>query len=177
MEGGLLKGTSEEGTDRGMDSARERGREEACGGGIERGREGAREGGKLQGRYPGEGTSQVPNREPIYTYINTYQERRGPFRKSPNKKAKCTEEIENRIVEEEGRERSLVYKKGTSCEWEAEARRGRGRWAKLNRHEGSVLIHPSAVNKDHLTCFYCNADHILSKRTEIETTLLIQKPL
>ena len=43
-----------------------------------------------------------------------YQERRDPFRKSTNKKAKRTEEIENRRVEEEGRERSLVYKKGTS---------------------------------------------------------------
>ena len=32
------------------------------------------------------------------------------------------------------------------------------------------------VNKDHLTCFYCNADNILNKRTEFETTLLIQKP-
>ena len=35
-EGGLTKGTSEEGTGRGMDS----GREEASGGGIERGMEG-----------------------------------------------------------------------------------------------------------------------------------------
>ena len=41
-----------------------------------------------------------------------YQKRRDPFRKSPNKKAKWTEKIENRRVEEEGRERSLVYKKG-----------------------------------------------------------------
>ena len=38
-EGGLMKGTSEEGTGRGIDG----GREEASGGGIERGREGARE--------------------------------------------------------------------------------------------------------------------------------------
>ena len=39
-EGGLMKGTSEEGTGRGMKA----GKEEASGGGIERGREGAREG-------------------------------------------------------------------------------------------------------------------------------------
>ena len=38
-----MKGTSEGGTGRGMDGARERGREEASGGGIGRGREGARE--------------------------------------------------------------------------------------------------------------------------------------
>ena len=62
-EGGLMKGTSEEGTGRGMDS----GREEASRG-IERGREGAWEpgrehgsqGGKLQGRYPEEGIGQYP---------------------------------------------------------------------------------------------------------------------
>ena len=41
-----MKGTSEEGTGRGMDS----GREEACGGGIERGIEGSK-GGKLQWMY------------------------------------------------------------------------------------------------------------------------------
>ena len=39
-EGGLVKGTSEEGTGRGMD--KDSGREEASRGGIERGREGAR---------------------------------------------------------------------------------------------------------------------------------------
>ena len=47
-------------------------------------------------------------------YKDMYQERRDPFRKSTNKKAKRTEEIENRRVEEEGRERSLVYKKRSS---------------------------------------------------------------
>ena len=41
-EGGMVKGTSEEGTGRDMDS----GREEASRGGIERGREGAREQGR-----------------------------------------------------------------------------------------------------------------------------------
>ena len=41
-EGGLLKGTSEEGTDRGMDGARARG----------------------EGSYPDYGTGQVHNREP-----------------------------------------------------------------------------------------------------------------
>ena len=41
-EGGLMKGTSEEGMGRGMDM--DSGREEASRGGIERGREGAREG-------------------------------------------------------------------------------------------------------------------------------------
>ena len=53
-EGGLMKATSEEGMERGMDGARERGSERrmdwASGGGIERGREGAWEQGKLQGR-------------------------------------------------------------------------------------------------------------------------------
>ena len=107
---------------------------------------------------------------------NVYQERRDPFRKSQNKKGKCTEEIENGRFDEDGRERSLVYKKGTSREWEAEARRGRGRRTKLNIQAGNVHIHPPALNKDHLTCFYCNADNILNKRTEFETTLIIQKP-
>ena len=45
-EGGLTKGTNEEGTGRGMDD----GREEASGGGIERGREGAREHGRETSR-------------------------------------------------------------------------------------------------------------------------------
>ena len=70
----------------------------------------------------------------------------------------------------------MVHKKGPRREWEAEARRGRGRRTKLNRQEGNVHTHPPAVNKDHLTCFYCNADNILNKRTAFETTLLIQKP-
>ena len=109
-------------------------------------------------------------------YVLLNQDRRDPFRNSPNKNAKCTEEIENRRVEEEGRERSLVYKKGRSCEREADDRRSRGRRTTLNRQEGNVHIHPPAVNKDHLTCFYCNAHTILNKRTEFETTLLIQKP-
>ena len=64
-EGGSLKGTSEEGTDRGMDGARERGEggsEEASVGGTERGREGNFKGGT--GLYPDEGTGQVHNREP-----------------------------------------------------------------------------------------------------------------
>ena len=39
MEEGLRKVTSDEGTERGMDGARERGREEASGG-MERGRQG-----------------------------------------------------------------------------------------------------------------------------------------
>ena len=49
-----MKGTSEEGTERGMGGGREDGRDEASGGGIEPGREG----GKLQRRYPEEGTGQ-----------------------------------------------------------------------------------------------------------------------
>ena len=65
-EGGLRKGTSEEGTELGMDGASERGEE-----GNERRREGAaergrgtgrsvggREGGKLQRMYPDENTGQ-----------------------------------------------------------------------------------------------------------------------
>ena len=43
-----------------------------------------------------------------------HQESRDPFRKSTYKQSKRTEEIENRRVEEEGRERSLVYKKRSS---------------------------------------------------------------
>ena len=70
----------------------------------------------------------------------------------------------------------MVHKKGPSREWETDARMGLGRRTKLNRQEGNVHTHPPAVNKDHLTCFYCNADNILNKRTEFETTLLIQKP-
>ena len=45
-EGGLLKGTSEEGTDRGMDRARARGKEEASGGGTEEGMEQLRKQGR-----------------------------------------------------------------------------------------------------------------------------------
>ena len=75
-EGRLMKGTNEEGTERGLDSPRERGREEARGGWIGRGEgskggKGAREGGKLQGMYPQEGTGQctvcsqtIPQRGP-----------------------------------------------------------------------------------------------------------------
>ena len=48
-----MKGTSEEGTGRGMCS----GREEANGGGIERGMEGE-QGRVIQGRYPEEDTGQ-----------------------------------------------------------------------------------------------------------------------
>ena len=51
-EGGLLKGTSEEGTGRGMDM--DSGREEVSRGGIEHGCKG----GKLQRRYPEEGIGQ-----------------------------------------------------------------------------------------------------------------------
>ena len=39
-EGGLMKGTSEEGTERGMDGRGKEGRKEASGGWIERGRKG-----------------------------------------------------------------------------------------------------------------------------------------
>ena len=58
-----MKRTNEEGTERGMDCARERGgRKRAEEGLSEEGREqevgGAREGGKLQGRYPEKGTGQ-----------------------------------------------------------------------------------------------------------------------
>ena len=64
-----MKGTSEEGTGRGMDN----GREEASGGGIERGMEVEQgsKGGKLQGRYPDEGTGQ-------YTVYSQTIPQRGP---------------------------------------------------------------------------------------------------
>ena len=45
-EGGLMKGTSEEGTERGMDGRGKEGREEASGGWIERGRKGVWEEGR-----------------------------------------------------------------------------------------------------------------------------------
>ena len=61
-----MKGTSEEGTGRGMDS----GREEASGGGIEPGMEGE-QGRELQGRYPEEGTGQ-------YTVYSQTIPQRGP---------------------------------------------------------------------------------------------------
>ena len=48
-----MKGTSEEGTERGIDGTRERGMEEASRGGIERGREGAWEQGK-EGNFKGD---------------------------------------------------------------------------------------------------------------------------
>ena len=65
-EGGLRKGTSENGTELGMDGARERGEggiERGCNGARERyreerGRKGDRVGGKLQGMYPDEDTGQ-----------------------------------------------------------------------------------------------------------------------
>ena len=68
-EGGLRKGTSEEGTEQGMDGARERGEggsEQRREGATERGRgtgrswerKGDREGGKLQRMYPDEHTEQ-----------------------------------------------------------------------------------------------------------------------
>ena len=57
-----MKGTSEEGTGRGMGS----GREEASGGGIERGMEG------VQGRYPEEDTGE-------YTVYSQTIPQRGPF--------------------------------------------------------------------------------------------------
>ena len=68
-----MKGTSEEGTRRGMDS----GREEASGGGIERGMEGEQgsKGGKLQGKYPEEGTVRtvysqtIPQCGPCHCYF------------------------------------------------------------------------------------------------------------
>ena len=62
-EGGLMKGTSEEGTGRGMGS----GREEASGGGIERGMEGE-QGMVIKGRYPEEDTvysQTIPQRGPF----------------------------------------------------------------------------------------------------------------
>ena len=68
----MLKGTSEEGTDRGMDGTSERGEggSERGEGGSERRREGARDGGKLQpGRYPDEGTGQVHKREPGQSWV------------------------------------------------------------------------------------------------------------
>ena len=62
-----MKGTSEEGTGRGMDS----GREEASGGGIERGMEG-HQGRVIQGRHPEEDTGQ-------YTEYSQTIPQRGPF--------------------------------------------------------------------------------------------------
>ena len=50
-EGGLVKGTREEGTGRGMDM--DSGREEASRGGTERGREGARSKGVRDGNFKG----------------------------------------------------------------------------------------------------------------------------
>ena len=51
-EGGLMKGTSEEGTERGMDGRGKEGREEASGGWIERGRTGVWEEGR-EGNFTG----------------------------------------------------------------------------------------------------------------------------
>ena len=58
-EGGLVKGTSEEGTGRGMDMDIG-GRKRAEEGLSEEGREHGSKGGKLQGRYPEEGIGQYP---------------------------------------------------------------------------------------------------------------------
>ena len=66
-KGRLMKGTSDEGTGRGMGS----GREEASGGGIERGMEGE-QGRVIQGRYPQEDTGQ-------YTVYSQTNPQRGPF--------------------------------------------------------------------------------------------------
>ena len=66
-DGGLMKGTSDEGTGRGMGS----GREEASGGGIERGMEGE-QGRVIQGRYTEEDTGQ-------YTVYSQTIPQRGPF--------------------------------------------------------------------------------------------------
>ena len=64
-EAGLVKGTSEEGTGRGMDM--DSGREDASRGGIERGREGAREKGReTSRRYPEEGIGGL-GQYPVYS--------------------------------------------------------------------------------------------------------------
>ena len=69
-----MKGTSEEGTGRCMDS----GREEASGGGTERGMEGEQgsKGRKLQVRYPEEGTGQYRAYSIFTTHPTSSQ--RGP---------------------------------------------------------------------------------------------------
>ena len=65
-----MKGTSEEGTGRGMGS----GREEASGGGIERGMEGE-QGRVIPGRYPEEDTGQYnhPTTRPFQLILCYYK--------------------------------------------------------------------------------------------------------